>query len=120
MPDELKMCNFIYFLGVYMCMASDGLSSTSTQATLQVIVPPKKFDYQDNSIRLQEIERQTIEQCNRIKQDLIELNKPDEKPVFITPLRDQLGKAENSTAIFEAHVEPQADQNLKIQWQVSI
>lgn len=91
--------------GLYQCVASDGFSTTTTQATLQVILPPKRIEYQDNSTSLYEIERQTVEQCNRIQRDLIELKKPEyNKPIFITPLRDQLGKPENSTAIFEAHL----------------
>ena len=91
-----------------MCVATNIQTGdqAQTSATLQVIPHKTAPIHYDNSSKLYEIERQTIEQCNRIKRDLIELNKPEERPVFITQLKDQLNKPEGGTALFEAHLEP--------------
>lgn len=104
--------------GLYTCVATNVETGQQarTSATLQVIPHKTAPIIYDNSSKLYEIERQTVEQCNRIKQDLIELNKPEEKPIFITQLRDQLNKPEGSTALFEAHLEPQSDPSMKVKW----
>ena len=104
--------------GVYMCVATNIQTGdqAQTSATLQVIPHKTAPIHYDNSSKLYEIERQTIEQCNRIKRDLIELNKPEERPVFITQLKDQLNKPEGSSALFEAHLEPQSDSSISVKW----
>ena len=101
-----------------MCIATNIQTGhqAQTSATLQVIPHQTAPIHYDNSSKLYEIERQTIEQCNRIKRDLIELNKPEEKPMFITQLKDQLNKPEGSSALFEAHLEPQSDPSMVVKW----
>lgn len=116
--NKFNYFQFELILGVYMCVATNVQTGdqAQTSGTLQVITHKTAPIHYDNSSKLYEIERQTIEQCNRIKRDLIELNKPEERPMFITQLKDQLNKPEGGSAMFEAHLEPQSDPSMVVKW----